>query len=214
MQFEIKNRYTWEIPFTAEIECEDNESISIKLGLAVKYAIKRGADLSGADLGGADLRGADLRGAHIRGAHIRGADLRAADLSGAFLNGAHIRGADLRGADLNGAYLNGADLNGAHLRGADLSGADLNGADLGDEWIIQGPIRSDGYGFFLQKLKEDAEPMVNAGCRYLTIPEAREHWTETRAGTPLGDETFAILDFLERTAAIRGLLPQKSQEAA
>jgi len=88
------------------------------------------------------------------------------------------------------------------------------GADLGDQWIIQGPVRSDGYAFFLQKLKDDDKPMVKAGCRYVTIPEAHAHWTETRGGTPLGEETFAILDFLERAAVIRDLIPQKTQEAA
>ena len=32
---------------------------------------------------------------------------------------------------------------------------------------------------------------------------AREHWTTTRGGTPLGEETTIILDFIERMAEVR-----------
>jgi hypothetical protein len=41
---------------------------------------------------------------------------------------------------------------------------------------------------------------VIAGCRYFTFEEARDHWTRTRAGTPLGEETMDILDYLEMRA--------------
>ena len=85
-------------------------------------------------------------------------------------------------------------------------GANLGGANLGDQWIIQGPVRSDGYFFFLQKQPDNDAPMVKAGCRHFTLPEARAHWEATRKGTPLGDETFAILDCLEALAKARGYL--------
>src|SRR5882672_3995984 len=140
------------------------------------------------------------------GADLSYANLGGADLSGANLDGADLRGADLRGANLRGADLRGANLGRANLRGADLRGANLRYANLAGQWIIQGPVRSDGYWFFLQKLTGNTEPMVKAGCRCFTRPQARTHWTETRGGTPLGDETFAILDFLDRAAEIRGLL--------
>ena len=140
MKFEIKNRWTGGAQFTAEIDCEKGSSLSVKVGLAVRWALKNnadlryadlsGADLSGADLSGADLRYADLRYADLSGADLRYADLRYADLSGADLSGADLSGADLSGADLSGADLSGADLSGADLSGADLSGADLSGADL------------------------------------------------------------------------------------
>jgi hypothetical protein len=125
MKFEIKNRFSGEVQITADIDCEESAALSVKIGLAVKWAIKhnanlRGADLRGAYLGGADLRGADLGGAYLGGADLRGADLRGADLGGA----------DLRGADLGGANLGGANLRGANLRGADLGGANLGGANL------------------------------------------------------------------------------------
>jgi hypothetical protein len=45
---------------------------------------------------------------------------------------------------------------------------------------------------------------IKAGCRNMTISEARAHWQATRGGTPLGDETFAIIDYLEKVAKIRG----------
>jgi len=165
MKFEVKKRFSGEVAFAAEIECDVSASTAVKLGLAVRWAFKTGAYLRGADLGGAYLRGADLRGAYLRGADLGGADLG---------------GADLRGADLGGAY-------------------------LGEQWIIQGPVRSDGYFFFYMRLKDEAEPKVRAGCRWFTMAEARTHWMTTRAGTPLGDETIAILDYLEAAAKIRGL---------
>jgi hypothetical protein len=122
------------------------------------------------------------------------------------LSGADLHNANLRGADLHNANLRGADLHNANLHNANLRGADLRGADLGKQWIIWGPVRSDNYAFFLQRLTQDSEPMVKAGCRYFTLPEARLHWQTTRGGTPLGVETFAILDCLEALAAARGLL--------
>lgn len=82
-----------------------------------------------------------------------------------------------------------ADLRDANLRGAYLGGAGLRGADLRD-----GPARSDGWFFFLQRLTGDEAPMVQAGCRRFTREQARKHWARTRGGTPLGDETTAILD--------------------
>lgn len=75
MKLDITNRFTGAVQFTAEIECADGASASIKVGLAVKWALKNGADLRGADLSDADLRGADLSGANLSGAYLGGADL-------------------------------------------------------------------------------------------------------------------------------------------
>ena len=93
-KFEVINRWTERVQFTAEIQCNPDASIGVKLGLAVRWGYRNGADLSGAVLRGADLRGADLSGA---------------DLSGAVLSGAVLSGAVLRGAVLRGAVLRGAD---------------------------------------------------------------------------------------------------------
>ena len=113
MKFEIKNRLTGKTQFTAEIDSKPNESYNIRLGMAIKVAIDKDADLSGAYLSGAYLSGADLSGAYLSGAYLRGADLSGADLSGA-----HLRGAYLSGADLRGAYFRDANLSGADLRDA------------------------------------------------------------------------------------------------
>jgi len=187
MAYEIKNR-------SGAVLFESKTATT--LSAALVEAAKTNADLRGADLRGADLEGADLEGADLRGAYLRGA----------YLGGADLRGADLGGADLGGADLGGADLRGAYLGGADLRGADLEGADLGGQWIVQGGHRSDGYSFFLQKLTADTEPMIKAGCRYFTITDARKHWNDTRANTPLGDETTVLIDAMIAVAKIRKLI--------
>jgi hypothetical protein len=166
-KFEVRDRWTNAVQFTAEITVTPDMLPSVKLGLAVRWGRNNGADLRGADLRGADLRdanlrdanlsgadlsdanlrdanlsGADLSDANLRDANLRGADLRDANLSGADLRGANLRGADLRGADLSGADLRGANLCDANLRGADLSGADLSGADLCDADLRGADLRS------------------------------------------------------------------------
>ena len=130
MQFSIMNRFTGDVNFVAEIECEDSAPLSIKRGMAVKWAIRNKVSIVQADLRNADLRGIDLCGANLRGIDLRNADLRGIDLCGANLRGANLRGANLRDADLRGADLRFANLRDAYLRGADLRGADLRFANL------------------------------------------------------------------------------------
>jgi hypothetical protein len=155
MKFNILNRYTKEIKFTAEIDCDEDTLMSIKIGLAVKWGIENNANLSGANLRGANLRDADLSYADLRGANLRDADLRDADLRGADLSGANLSGANLRGANLRGAHLSGANLRGAHLRYADLSDADLI--------VIQLPH----WTAFVQKTQ------TRIGCKYYTNTDWR-----------------------------------------
>ena len=144
MKFEVKKRWSSEVAFTAEIECADDATTSVKLGLAVKWAISARADLSRADLSGANLSGADLYGADLSGADLSGANLSRADLSGADLSGANLSGANLSRADLYGADLSGANLSGANLYGANLSGANLYGAKSADLIIARTRILPDG----------------------------------------------------------------------
>ena len=214
MKFDILSRFTGAVQITAEIECSENELTSVKLGLAVKWAIKSGANLGGADLGRANLGGAYLSRANLGGADLSGADLSRANLGGANLGGANLGRAYLSRAYLGGADLGGADLSRANLSRADLGGADLGGAYLGEQWIIQGATRSDGYAFFLQKLKGDSEPMIKAGCRYFTLAQAESHWTATRGKTPLGRETEAIVRSMVSIAHIRGLMTEAKAVAA
>ena len=125
MQFEIKSRWSGAVIFTADIEADESASASIKLGLAVKVAVRASTNLRGADLRGADLCGATLRGADLDGADLLYADLLYADL----------RDANLCGANLCGADLHGANLRGANLRGANLRDANLNGVCGLNDWI-------------------------------------------------------------------------------
>ena len=137
MKFEIRNRFTGDIQFTAEIKCNEGAKTSIKIGLAVKWPIKTRANLAGADLAGADLARAYLARAYLADANLAGAylaraDLAGADLAGADLAGAYLAGADLARANLAGANLAGANLARAYLADANLAGAYLARADLAD----------------------------------------------------------------------------------
>ena len=213
MKFDILNRWSGEVQFTAEIDCAPDALSSIKMGLAIRCAVKEAANLRGANLSGANLRGADLRGANLRGANLYGANLYGANLYGANLRGANLRGADLYGANLSGADLRGANLYGANLYGANLSGADLYGANLYGanlyganlygQPIIDGGLRSDGYRFMLTNFEQDGL-LVIAGCRRFSPADARRHWMETRAAEQLGAESLAIVDHMVALAKIRG----------
>jgi len=104
----ILNRFTGDVLFSAEIECKPDELPSVKLGLALRVAVKARAYLAGAYLAGAYLEGANLAGANLAGANLAGANL-----AGAYLEGANLEGANLAGANLAGANLAGANLAGA-----------------------------------------------------------------------------------------------------
>ncbi len=216
MKFDILNRHTGAVQFTAEIECGGDALRSFKLGLAVKAAVKAGANLRGADIRGADLRDADIRGANIRGADINGADLRGANLRGANLRGANLCdaslwGADLRDADIRGADHRDADIRGANIRGADISGADISGANLrgASLWgadqiahIVTRVTRSDGYEFIGFKLAAGGI-FIRAGCCSMTLAEYRAHIASKYPDTPKARETTDILDFIEKRAEAR-----------
>ena len=183
ISFSIKNRFTGDVQFTADIDCDENASISIKIGSAVRWALNnksdlRYADLSGADLSGADLRGANLSGANLSGAYLSGADLRGANLSGANLSGANLSGAYLSGADLRHANLSEADLSGADLRYADLSGADLSGADLSGANLSGAYLRGANLSeaglsvLFTDRWAVYVQPThIRIGCQYHTAAQ-------------------------------------------
>jgi uncharacterized protein YjbI with pentapeptide repeats len=69
--FEVRNCFTGEVQFTAEIACSPDTLPSVKLGLAVKWATKEKAYLTDADLAGANLAGAYL-GAEVLRPFISG----------------------------------------------------------------------------------------------------------------------------------------------
>ena len=75
-------------------------------------------------------------------------------------------------------------------------------ATVGEGATVGSIKRSDGYTFTY--IPVDNVLNVFAGCRSFPMPVAREHWKKTRGGTKLGDETMAILDYLEAVAKIYG----------
>jgi hypothetical protein len=94
--FEVRNRFTGEVQFTAQIACSLDELPSVKLGLAVKWAYANGASLDGASFVGARLVGARLDGASFVGARLDGARLDGASLDGASFVGARLNDETLR----------------------------------------------------------------------------------------------------------------------
>jgi uncharacterized protein YjbI with pentapeptide repeats len=130
MLYEIKNRFTGSVIYTADLECDENASDAVKLGLAVVAAVKAKAYLSWADLSGAYLSRTNLSRANLSRTDLSGADLSWADLSGAYLSRTNLSRTDLSGADLSWADLSGAYLSRTNLSRANLSRTDLSGANL------------------------------------------------------------------------------------
>lgn len=82
MIYNIRNRYTKDVQVSVEINCDEDDSNAIKLGLAIKAALAKGENLCEADL---------------RGAHLSWASFDEADLYGAAFRGAGLYGAKFRG---------------------------------------------------------------------------------------------------------------------
>jgi len=90
-KYEVRNRWTNEVQFTAEITCDANALPSVKLGLAVKWGVKARANLARAYLADANLADANLAGANLAGAYLADANLAGANLAGANLADAKWR---------------------------------------------------------------------------------------------------------------------------
>ena len=189
-QFTISRRPGWVFmgDITVTIECDPLAAMGVKLGLAVKTAFKAGANLTGADLTRADLAGANL-------------------------TGAYLTGADLAGADLAGAYLAGADLTRAYLAGAKIKGEPVKRLLAQAERLTPG----DAYTFRAWEV-EAGGTMIEAGCRWLSIPDFRAHVAAEYPHTDKAVETLAILGFLEARAADLGALdapkPKRTKKVA
>ena len=93
--FEVRNRCSGEVQFTAKIEADPSVPLGVRLGLAIKWALGSRAYLSGGYLSRADLSGADLSGANLSRAYLSGAYLSRADLSGAYLSRAYLCGEEI-----------------------------------------------------------------------------------------------------------------------
>ena len=99
IKFDVLNRFTSAVQFTAEIECAPDAPISIKMGLAVRWAIKTGANLADANLADAYLAGANLADANLARAYLARANLAGANLADAYLARAYLARAYLAGAN-------------------------------------------------------------------------------------------------------------------
>jgi len=73
--YNITDRFTGSVIFTAEIQVADDAPMALRLGAATAVAIAAQADLRGANLRYADLRYADLSYADLRYADLSYADL-------------------------------------------------------------------------------------------------------------------------------------------
>ena len=132
IKFDVMNRFSGAVQFAAEIDCADDAPRSIKLGLAVRWAIKSRAYLAGAYLAGANLAGANLADANLAGANLADANLARANLARANLADAYLARANLARANLADAYL--AD---AYLADANLAGAKWRDGITINKWPIQ-----------------------------------------------------------------------------
>ena len=199
IKFAVHNRFTGKTQFTAEINCAENEDKSIKLALAVKWAIENKADLRRTNLQGANLQGANLQrtdlertnledanlrranmwranleDANLEGANLEGANMWCANMWCANLEGANLRRANLEGANLQRTDLEGANLEGANLEGANLRRANLEGAKAAIFPVSFGPIGKEmrtGYAIWDSE-KENV--YVRLGCFYDTDKKAIE----------------------------------------
>ena len=111
MKYDIHNRWTGNVIVTAEIDCDESASASVKLGLAVRWAVKVRADLTDANLARAYL--AD---AYLARANLADADLTDANLARAYLADANLARANLAGACLADACLWGTSGNMVEVR--------------------------------------------------------------------------------------------------
>ena len=93
IKFDVLNRFSGNVQFTAEIDVDESASRSVKLGLAVEWALKNNVNLQGANLNGASLNRANLEGANLEGASLNGANLNWANLNRANLEEANLNGA-------------------------------------------------------------------------------------------------------------------------
>ena len=172
MKFDVLNRFTGEVQFTAEIECKDDELPSVKLGLAIEWAYKTRANLDGANL------------------------------DGAYLDGAYLARANLDGAYLAGAYLAGANLDGANLAGAYLARANLDGKKLiGERPILQIGGLGSRNAYLVSYNTEDGIK-IKAGCFFGTLEEFENSVKEKHGDNQFGKEYAAAILMIKSHAEI------------
>jgi len=151
IKFDVKNRYTGDVQFTAEIECDDNADMSIKLGLAIQWGYKNKKPLEGANMEGANMAGANMADANMAGANMEGANMARANMAVANMEGANMAGANMAGANMAGANMAGANM------------AVANMAHIPVSFGCVGNEKRTGFAVFSDKEKQI---MVRLGCSY------------------------------------------------
>ena len=182
--FEVRNRFTSKVQFTAKIEADPSVPFGIRLGLTVKWGLANKANLAGADLARADLARANLAGANLAGANLAGANLA---------------GADLARADLARADLARANLARALIKGEVVARLFASVQRL-----------EDPYTFHAFEL-EVGGVKIMAGCRWFTLSEFTDHVAAEYPDTSKAAETLAILDFIATRAKSLGITTEVAQ---
>jgi len=129
-KFDIKNKYTGDVQFTATIDCSETATISEKIRLALLQGLKLKANLHKANLHGVNLHSAGMKGADLQEADLDYANLEYANLSHSTLKYVDLTRANLSNANMQYADLSHANLDGANLSCTDLSHANLDNANL------------------------------------------------------------------------------------
>ncbi|MGL5735485.1 MAG: hypothetical protein ACRCYS_11515 [Beijerinckiaceae bacterium] len=141
----------------------------------------------------------------IWGGTIEGGTIEGGTIWGGTIKGGTIKGGTIWGGTIEGGTIKGGTIEGGTIWGGTIKGGTIEGGTIKGGTITQQPLsisRSDGFFFTLNMI--DGQPMVGAGCRFFTFEQSRIHWQKTRGGTPLGDETFVILEHLELIAKATG----------
>ncbi len=148
MKFDVLNRFTGAVQFTAEIDCAEDAPISIKLRLAVLWGITNGSNLCDCDLSGSNLSDCDMSDCSLRGRNLR------------LCNGSdrHLRGSNLSDCDLRGSNLRGSNLRYSNLRGSNLRDCDLRYSNL----II---LQTDIWTCYIQL------EHIRIGCQYHRVDQ-------------------------------------------
>jgi hypothetical protein len=163
------------------------------------------AFVAGGTIDGGFIRGGTIRGGTIYGGTIDGGTILGGTIYGGTILGGAIYRGTIRGGTIWGGAIEGGTIEGGTIRGGTILGGTVWDGTIWDGFLWDGDIvrrtppfvyRSDELLFQVLN-RENGTLRVSAGCMYLTFEEARKHWRAEMGGTPLGDETFRILTFLE-----------------
>ena len=122
-KYQIKDRFTGEVAFTAQIKCSKHAPDGVKKGLALYWALTHQCDLTSLDFSGGSFRYSKPRNWDFSTIDLSHCDFRDADFQNADLWRVNFTGCDFRGADFTRARLNYANLTDAKLAGANFTDA-------------------------------------------------------------------------------------------